>query len=1112
MDHPYITIDMLFYDANGKDSYFTHDKADDVHNGPAVWVDDEYVCSPDNELAWPGSGKGNSSGAEKACQTDGFYGNTYETDYCTIRFYNPYHKSGDYDHMRMKMCIYLKNWSAGSVHKIRLRGKWQVNDGASEWRDVTWTADPFPDIWTKPVSAHMTSYNTATLSGTLSGDFYGDYDTSVGLYTAATTVPTEYKSSGFSTVNTYPKETREYWITSFPVTRSDYMNPMTLPVQYSVPNGADDVPMMIYKWFNVQVPGFVYPYTVNFNLDNQWTRKGTVSWVPDSANSRCTEGTWTVRNKTTGNITSGLPYKVRSLEVTLDEHNTTNFIEVYFVPKGMSDLPQDLKKTVEAKATRNFSFSGVSATNSLSDKITLSWNHTAFADAPSKVYTIIVERKKGTSTDWSEITRIQVNDPNITSGSYDDTNVDNLMSYDYRLKTTVMDSIVISTTATGVLKGMTSITSFTASQGMYSNMVKLKWEANQVGSSTTYFTVSRRPLGSTKESDWAEIHSTSGVGVFYNCDDVTALPGNYYEYRVTPSIIIAGPNNTQEVVKGANAKTDGFSLSSGIVSGRITYGTGTAVGDVKVMLKTNEDIAGMRSIKLSGIGSGFSLNTTTEEIQSLFAKDFSFQMYLNPQTFGTSTTSTRQLLADVNQLFDIYMDYDQDNDRWEVGTWIYGLRYCPSGLCIYPNEWVHLSCVYKHDAKTTTIYLVKDGEITSANTVTTQQLVWTANALKSSSMSIGNYYDLRQDFGFQGNMDEFRFFTKALTEEEILRNYNHALVGNEKDLAIYYPFDEGIEGQTIAYDFSKTGGVPNGRHAKANVAVESTSKTPSPDQLSLMAYTDSVGNYTVQGVPFSGNGTNYIVTPQLGIHEFSPTYKTAYVSSNSLVHSGVDFDDVSSFPVSGHVYYSNTDYPVKGVSFTVDGTTCSRDGKIIETDEQGKFNISVPIGEHFIQAKLNGHEFVKNGRYPADPNNVGTRINFDRPISGLEFSDTTLVNFTGRVVGGDIEGNKPVGFGLSQNNIGKARIVLSPTNSDKYRLNIKPNPGGTTVDYVANDKTLSVPSQTDAIQSKAWRGAGQDQASKIFIETDSLTGEFSALLPPLHYTVTTAIPCSTSYR
>ena len=87
---------------------------------------------------------------------------------------------------------------------------------------------------------------------------------------------------------------------------------------------------------------------------------------------------------------------------------------------------------------------------------------------------------------------------------------------------------------------------------------------------------------------------------------------------------------------------------------------------------------------------------------------------------------------------------------------------------------------------------------------------------------------------------------------------------------------------------------------------------------------------------------------------------------------------------------------MEGCTFYVDGTICSRDGELIQSAEDGTFTISVPIGDHFIQVKKDGHVFASAGRYPADPNGAGVKITFDREIKNMEFIDQTLVNFTGR--------------------------------------------------------------------------------------------------------------------
>ena len=407
--------------------------------------------------------------------------------------------------------------------------------------------------------------------------------------------------------------------------------------------------------------------------------------------------------------------------------------------------------------------------------------------------------------------------------------------------------------------------------------------------------------------------------------------------------------------------------------------------------------------------------------------------------------------------------------------------------------------VHKHTPGTTTFYVPVGDTLQSAQVWSNKSIIWSNSALNSAYFAIGNYGEWATNYNnnYCGYIDEFRFFTRALKEKDILRNYNHPLAGNESGLAIYYPFDEGFSTQKLAYDFSKTNGISNGRHAVAKVAAASDDFIPSEDQLSLMSYTDTLGYYEIRGVPFSGEGTSYQVVPTLGIHEFSPITRSRYVSMSTLNHSAVDFEDVSSFPVSGTVYYAGTDYPVQGATFKVDGVTCSKDGEVIETNERGEYEISVPIGKHFIQVVKNGHSFVDGGRYPADPNGTGEREIFNGERTNLDFVDNTLVNFTGRVVGGSIEGEKPVGFGLSHNNIGVAEIVLTPIAD--YQLNIKKETNEGVITYNSSDTIMPVASATETIASESWRGKNMADCKKIFIHTDPKTGEFSAMVPPILY-------------
>jgi hypothetical protein len=108
----------------------------------------------------------------------------------------------------------------------------------------------------------------------------------------------------------------------------------------------------------------------------------------------------------------------------------------------------------------------------------------------------------------------------------------------------------------------------------------------------------------------------------------------------------------------------------------------------------------------------------------------------------------------------------------------------------------------------------------------------------------------------------------------------------------------------------------------------------------------------------------------------------------------------------------------------------------------GYFDIQVPIGNHFITVKKNGHEFTYGGRFPAESGTF--KEFFEDSNEAVIFVDSTRVTVVGKVVGGSVEAAKSIGFGdqgllekqvdidgesetltiSSKNNIGIAEIIL----------------------------------------------------------------------------------------
>lgn len=1125
VSEPYISVQLLFYDADSWDSFFTHDAAETGHKGPAVYLDNQWICSPDYELAWPGSGDGSGKDCYDACDNyDKWWGNGYSNTIkdannkdltVTVKFWNPIcndHSDRTSGQRYVTMYVFLDHWQSGQAHSLRVKGKWAINKTSGysyhDWQQRTFDFSALSMDLGVP-TAKMSGNGKMKVSGKLNEAVGPTY---VGTYKGAA-------SSKLDWVNVSSLTSKEKFIKSTPSydnlvldfsERTNYYTTQTKAVEYAIETTpvADCPSTTVYQWYEMKVAGYIKPYSVNVVANDIWNKDVDITWKYQGAegDNSNTDGTWSVYCYAEGDkknrqlVLSGLSLQSRNHTIKIPGYGKKYYYDVVFVPTGADEMLRDeLTATNQCTLTYDWGFSNFKAV-AKNGKVELSWDHTQLDKATSSnPYEYSLLRSDDGVKYTTVLKSFRITDGGTSKGEYTDTPPSSIHTYYYKLKINLFDTEITTAPVEMNLNG-TQVTEFKATRGTYSNMVKLQWTVTQAGSDLTNFIVKRRPLGSEGDEGWQEIYRIAGTASSYSYDDTTAPEGSFNQYMVTP-----WGQDGDKIQMSASAVTDGFCLSTGVVSGRVTYGTGTAVPDVKVTLKQQtadgEIKSGMHSLLLKGQNSGLEYADDLGNFKKLFEQDFSVQMYLYPDNGIMTVKNGVYHVFSVPGVFDIRLQYTTSGFRPTVK--VSGQTEQKPNFFIPAKEWSHLTFTYSKTAKEFTVKVAGNDTIIS-------QVLYSGDLSLSSLTSgkrgkLGIFRDCDSTDlarGFGGYVDEFRVFSYELSDKDILKNYNHPLAGNEKGLWVYYPFDEGLNSQILAYDLSKTNGTPNGRHANTIMTAFGKDFIPSSDQLSIMAYTDVDGNYTIRGVPFSGEGTSYAVQPQLGIHEFSPSMQSRFVSSSSLVHNGVDFDDISSFPVSGMVIYSLTDYPVEGVNLYVDGTICSKDGKMVETDENGEFTISVPIGQHYITVAKNGHVFA-NGRYPADETGENvTKVKFDRKVTGLVFRDTTLVNLTGRVVGGDIQGQKPVGAGLSKNNIGRAKIVLQPVRQGP-RLNVYTNKekGSTTVSYENGKERVTVPSDTATINSYAYRDYGSAGCRQIVIITDSLTGEFSALVPPIQYTI-----------
>ena len=182
-----------------------------------------------------------------------------------------------------------------------------------------------------------------------------------------------------------------------------------------------------------------------------------------------------------------------------------------------------------------------------------------------------------------------------------------------------------------------------------------------------------------------------------------------------------------------------------------------------------------------------------------------------------------------------------------------------------------------------------------------------------------------------------------------------------------------------------------------------------------------------------------------------------YYNASQIIGEGYNYyETLSDGKLSkGEYWYNeNTKRYEKYATIYSDNVNVYVDGNIVldennspvvsksEDGLYGYFDIQVPIGNHYITVKKDGHEFKYGGRFPAEPGTF--KEFFEDSNEAVVFVDSTRVTVVGRVVGGSVEAAKSIGFGdqglfekpvdingvtetltiSSKNNIGVAAVKL----------------------------------------------------------------------------------------
>lgn len=629
----------------------------------------------------------------------------------------------------------------------------------------------------------------------------------------------------------------------------------------------------------------------------------------------------------------------------------------------------------------------------VNQEITVNWTDPSGNNATS--WTVQRTDQDGTVSEYT------VTDVNTTS--YLDASVAQCVTYDYAIASENACGTTYSSTSVNETVGAdlsSAISSLTASKGYYSDNVFLEWSSDNLAA------IDRFRLYRSK----ADENNYSLIKVLENdltYSDETALGGNVYTYKIEGEATC----NTSTVFTGAEYD-QGFILPYGIVNGHIEYEGGNAVEDVNVTVTKSSGEAGS---SLS-FDDGSYIKVEDPGIQ-MGGASWSFECWM--KNSQKDTISPLMLLYDGDgswELNERMVFFNADNSFGLAVNGDNNYRLADASS-IRDGEWHHVAFTYNHDNAKNTIYF--DG-IEQTGTLFESGHDGSKDDMSGADLYFANKH-ASGGKPFHGNMDEIRFWDHERSEVEIVANMNRYLNGDESGLKIYFRCDEGMG--TGVYDASRADDVWNENHGEfVGANVYFSDDIPSSDQLGIKGTTDEYGDYTIGYVPYSSSGQTFRVTPSFGQHVFEPNTRTIYIGNGAQTQNNLDFTDVSSFEVSGKATYYNTNVPVVDAVIYVDGEY-GRDagGSVVRTDDNGDYSVAVPIGYHYISIEKDGHYFSE-GYFP--PLNEYGDIDTYEFVEDLtvNFTDSTYVIVAGRVVGGNVQGSKTLGFDKSTNNVGTTTL------------------------------------------------------------------------------------------
>lgn len=812
-----------------------------------------------------------------------------------------------------------------------------------------------------------------------------------------------------------------------------------------------------------------YPQVKEISADyNQVTRKAKVNWNLSAAPTQnCIEDNMVLTIKSTDKATNAVETTTQNIQYMAGK---TAYSYEFDVPLGKS-------LNYEFSIKRSHTGNSDVWNNAFSKHTSLSASAKHSNVTAGSVHAVLDEEAKTATITWqtegdiwSSGTKAVITRINVTTNTTDNIElskeeflsgkyVDNMIMIcnEYRYRLTVKPTEAYGTLPTVAAPesimptSIGNLVAFTAGKGYYSDRVELAWSSK---GNFERFVINRKEHGAP-DTDYKQIAVTEGNEAqndyYYN--DVNAIPGIVYDYSIRGQVMCSG-----KLIESDEKLTDvGFRTPTGDIYGRVTFESGQAVSGAKVSAEPTEGsgVPG-KSYVFTGASN---LTVDNDQLLNDATQAVTLQAWVRAAKEGT--------IIEKPGMYKLA--YNGKKIEFTAGT---QTLKTPKKLSEYvsSDQFVHLSAV----ANATHLIIYINGEAV-------------AEAERTAQIT-GNNNKVVMGEGFEGAIDEVRLWNKALSADTIASDYNRYLVGNEDGLQAYYTFDYSVD--NAFYDISYKGTKYNMNHGVATNVTTSSKDIPTSAQLGYSSYTAKDGSYQIRSLPYTGNGTTYMIVPTLGIHQFASAKELRLINSQAQSHT-VNFTDKSSFKISGKVMYKGGNVPVEGVSFAVDGVTVM-DGKsnIVKTDAHGQFTISVPVGQHEVKAVLANHTFENGGKLT---NSDGTDRNYQDDDNGFEIFDVTTVRYIGRVAGGTKQEAFPVGHSLSKNNLADdVRIELTYQN-DAYQMTA-----------TKHEETLN--HFKGVYAKKQYDNRVVYEGNKITIYPNAETGEFFADLIPEKYKINVVVP------